>query len=149
MMSNGSRQQSGNCLRYCLLGFAIALTLSIFGPALYWKVNKGTKLGQYHKSSCSPCLANLSTEVTLVMKIHIDCGKSDPDLQNEMEKQYAELLMEELKLQEVVAQEQIRHMNATYREARRVASQYQREAEKCTIAIETCEEARERAEALI
>ncbi|KAL2936659.1 Exocyst complex component 3 [Bienertia sinuspersici] len=133
MMSNGSRQQSGNCLRYCLLGFAIALTLSIFGPALYWKVNKGTKLGQYHKSSCSPCLANLSTE----------------DLQNEMEKQYAELLMEELKLQEVVAQEQIRHMNATYREARRVASQYQREAEKCTIAIETCEEARERAEALI
>ncbi|KMT01068.1 hypothetical protein BVRB_9g223230 [Beta vulgaris subsp. vulgaris] len=155
MMPNGSRQ-SGICLRYCLCGFAIALILSIFGPALYWKVKKGTKLGYHTSTSCPPCicdcppplsilkiapgLANLSTE---------DCGKSDPDLQNEMEKQYAELLMEELKLQEVVAQEHIRHMNATYREARRVASQYQREAEKCTIAIETCEEAREHAEALI
>lgn len=87
--------------------------------------------------------------IFLINSLCIDCGKSDPDLQNEMEKQYAELLMEELKLQEVVAQEHIRHMNATYREARRVASQYQREAEKCTIAIETCEEAREHAEALI
>lgn len=66
-----------------------------------------------------------------------------------MEKQYGELVIEELKLQEIVGEEQIRHMNATYREARRVASQYQREAEKCTFAIETCEDAREIAEALI
>ena len=66
-----------------------------------------------------------------------------------MEKQYGELLIEELKLQEIVGEEQIRHINATYREARRVASQSQREAEKCTFAIETCEDAREIAEALI
>jgi len=78
-----------------------------------------------------------------------DCGRGDPELQEEMQKQYAELLIEELKLQEIVGGEQMRHMNATYREARRVASQYQREAEKCTVATETCEEAREHAEALL
>ncbi|XP_074288610.1 uncharacterized protein LOC141613768 [Silene latifolia] len=151
-----SRQSSGMCVRCCIMVVVFGLILYILGPTLHWKVNKGTMLGHDSAISCSPCicdcppplsilnigpgLANLSTE---------DCGKSDPELQNEMEKQYAELLLEELKLQEMVSEEQLRHMNATYREARRVASQYQREAEKCNVATETCEESRERAEALL
>ncbi|PPS08572.1 hypothetical protein GOBAR_AA12052 [Gossypium barbadense] len=72
---------------------------------------------------------------------------NDPDLKQEMEKQFLDLLTEELKLQETVAEEHSRHMNITFGEAKRVASQYQKEAEKCIAAIETCEEARERAEA--
>ncbi len=60
-----------------------------------------------------------------------------------------DLLTEELKLQEAVSTERVRHMNITFAEAKRVASQYQREAEKCNTATETCEEARERAEALL
>ncbi|PPR87241.1 hypothetical protein GOBAR_AA33443 [Gossypium barbadense] len=59
------------------------------------------------------------------------------------------LLTEELKLQEAVAEEHARHMNITFGEAKRVASQYQREAEKCIAATETCEGAREKAEALL
>lgn len=78
-----------------------------------------------------------------------DCGSNDPDLKREMEKQFVDLLAEELKLQEAVAEEHIRHMNITFAEAKRVASQYQREAEKCNSATEICEEARERAEALL
>uniref|UniRef100_A0A803MBZ5 Uncharacterized protein n=1 Tax=Chenopodium quinoa TaxID=63459 RepID=A0A803MBZ5_CHEQI len=136
------------CIEECLVEVELLEEVSIFGPALYWKVNKGTKLGHHTSSNCPPCICDCPPPLS-ILKIVPDCGKSDPELQQEMEKQYAELLMEELKLQEVVAQEHIRHMNATYREARRVASQYQREAEKCTIAIETCEEARENAEALI
>jgi hypothetical protein len=66
-----------------------------------------------------------------------------------MEKQFVDLLTEELKLQEAVSTERVRHMNITFAEAKRVASQYQREAEKCNTATETCEEARERAEALL
>jgi hypothetical protein len=66
-----------------------------------------------------------------------------------MEKQFVDLLTEELKLQEAVAAEHTRHMNITFAEAKRVAIQYQREAEKCNAATETCEEARERAEALL
>ena len=66
-----------------------------------------------------------------------------------MEKQFVDLLTEELKLQEAVADEHTRHMNVTLLEAKRVASQYQKEAEKCNAATEICESARERAEALL
>ena len=66
-----------------------------------------------------------------------------------MEKQFVDLLTEELKLQEAVAEEHNRHMNVTFAEAKRIASQYQKEAEKCNAATETCEGARERAEALL
>lgn len=66
-----------------------------------------------------------------------------------MEKQFVDLLSEELKLQKTVGEEHIRHMNITFGEARRVASQYQKEAEKCNTATETCEQAREQAEALM
>ena len=78
-----------------------------------------------------------------------DCGKDDPDLKEEMEKQFVDLLSEELKLQETVGEEHIHHMNITFGEARRLASQYQKEAEKCNAATEICEGARERAEALL
>ncbi|KAE8687883.1 hypothetical protein F3Y22_tig00111008pilonHSYRG00333 [Hibiscus syriacus] len=56
------------------------------------------------------------------------------------------LLTEELKLQEAVAEEHSHHMNITFGEAKMVASQYQKEVEKCIAATETCEEERERAE---
>lgn len=78
-----------------------------------------------------------------------DCGKDDPDLKEEMEKQFVDLLSEELRLQKAVGEEHSQHMNITLREARRLASQYQREAEKCNAATETCEGARERAESLL
>ncbi|KAL0798252.1 hypothetical protein Bca101_053426 [Brassica carinata] len=77
------------------------------------------------------------------------CGGDDPELKQEMEKQFVDLLTEELKLQEAVADEHSRHMNVTLAEAKRVASQYQKEAEKCNAATEICESARERAEALL
>jgi len=78
-----------------------------------------------------------------------DCGKNDPELSKEMEKQSVDLLTEELRLQEAVAEEHTHHMNVTLVEAKRLASQYQKEAEKCNAATETCEEARERAEAAL
>ena len=79
----------------------------------------------------------------------VDCGSNDPDLKQEMEKQFVDLLSEELKLQESVSEEHSRHMNGTFAEAKRIATQYEREAEKCNAATETCEGARERAEALL
>lgn len=74
-----------------------------------------------------------------------DCGKDDPELKEEMEKQFVDLLSEELKLQEVVDKEHVHHMNITFVEARRLASEYQKEAEKCIATTETCEVGRERA----
>ncbi|KAL5864726.1 hypothetical protein ACOSQ3_002240 [Xanthoceras sorbifolium] len=63
-----------------------------------------------------------------------------------MEKDIVALLSEELTLQKRVANESLEHTNALIMSARKTSSQYQREAEKCNAAMETCEEARERAE---
>ena len=60
-----------------------------------------------------------------------------------------DLLTEELKLQEAVSEEHTRHMNLTLAGAKRVASQYQREADKCNTATETCEQAREQSQAML
>lgn len=62
-----------------------------------------------------------------------------------MEKQFVDLLSEELKLQEAVDKEHAHHMNITFVEARRLATEYQKEAEKCIATTETCEVGRERA----
>ncbi|XVF89243.1 hypothetical protein PTKIN_Ptkin19aG0114400 [Pterospermum kingtungense] len=140
-------RRSGTCLRLCLVIFAVVSALGVCGPALYWRFKKTLRLGD-SKSSCPPCICDCPPPLSL-LKIAPDCGSNDPDLKQEMEKQFVDLLTEELKLQEAVAEEHARHMNITFGEAKRVASQYQREAEKCIAATETCEEARERAEALL
>ncbi|CAI9760585.1 unnamed protein product [Fraxinus pennsylvanica] len=148
-------RRSATCLRCCLVIFAVVSALCVSGPALYWKFKKGLKLKGI-SSSCPPCLCDCPTPQTLfqiapgLANLSVtDCGKDDPDLKEEMEKQYVDLLSEELKLQETVGKEHSQHMNITFGEARRLASQYQREAEKCNAATETCESARERAQALL
>ncbi|CAK9168823.1 unnamed protein product [Ilex paraguariensis] len=140
-------RRSGTCLRCCLVVFAVVSALCVSGPALYWKFKKGLRL-RATSLSCSPCICDCPPPLSL-LKIAPDCGKDDPDLKKEMEKQFVDLLSEELKLQEMVSEEHVHHMNITFGEARRLASQYQREAEKCNTATETCEAARERAEALL
>ncbi|XP_073067005.1 uncharacterized protein [Primulina eburnea] len=147
-------RRSGACLRCCLVIFAVVSALCVSGPALYFKFNKGLKLKA--SSACPPCICNCAPPQSLLQiapglaNLSVtDCGKDDPDLKEEMEKQFVDLLSEELKLQETVDEESSRHMNITFGEARRLASQYQREAEKCNIATETCEGARERAVVLL
>ncbi|GLT85379.1 hypothetical protein SLE2022_035700 [Rubroshorea leprosula] len=148
-------RRSGACLRCCLVIFAVVSALAVCGPAFYWRFRKGMRLGG-SKSSCPPCVCNCPPPLSLLKIVPglanlsvTDCGGNDPDLKEEMEKQFVDLLTEELKLQEAVSEEHARHMNITFAEAKRVASQYQREAEKCNAATETCEEARERAEAFL
>ncbi|PON52369.1 hypothetical protein PanWU01x14_209630 [Parasponia andersonii] len=140
-------RRSGTCLRCCLVVFAVVSALAVCGPALYWRFKKGIRLGD-HKNSCASCVCDCPPPLSL-LKIAPDCGSNDPDLKQEMEKQFVDLLTEELKLQEAVAQEHNRHMNVTFAEAKRIATQYQKEAEKCNAATETCEGAREHAEALL
>ncbi|KAJ8767844.1 hypothetical protein K2173_020784 [Erythroxylum novogranatense] len=150
-------RRSASCLRCCLVIFAVVSALGVCGPALYWRFKKS--FGFSHSkasSSCPPCICDCPPPLSLLQiapglaNLSVtDCGNNDPDLKNEMEKQFVDLLTEELKLQEAVTEEHARHMNVTLVEAKRVASQYQKEAEKCIAATETCEEARERAEALL
>jgi hypothetical protein len=65
----------------------------------------------------------------------------------EMTKDQLTMLSEELKLQKIVANETLEHTKRLVTNARNTFSHYKAEAEKCNIGMETCEEARERAEA--
>ncbi|XP_047317710.1 uncharacterized protein LOC124921138 [Impatiens glandulifera] len=148
-------RRSGACLRCCLVVFAVVSALCVSGPALYWKFKKNMKLG-VASPSCSPCICDCPPPLSL-LKIApglanlsvVDCGGEDPEAKEEMGKQFVELLSEELKLQEAVREENSRHMNITLVEAKMAAMLYQKEAEKCNVATETCEQARERSEALL
>ncbi|KAJ8437141.1 hypothetical protein Cgig2_016884 [Carnegiea gigantea] len=158
--SAASRRPASACVRCCLVMFAVTSALCVSGPALYWKFNKG--FNHQHRrlspssSACPPCTCDCPPPPSLLQiapglaNLSVaDCGGADPDLKKEMEKQFVDLLTEELKLQEGVAAEHAQHMNTTLTEARRVAALYQREADKCIAATETCEGARERSEALL
>ena len=78
-----------------------------------------------------------------------DCEKADPLLKEDLDKTSVELLSEELKLQESVAEETQRHAESALLDAKKLSSQYQKEAEKCNAGMETCEEAREKSEAAL
>ncbi|XP_027338542.1 uncharacterized protein LOC113852461 [Abrus precatorius] len=157
-MSRG-RSDSGGWWRWCLVVFAVISALVVCGPALYWRFKNSITFPNSHsnsKLSCPPCLCHCPPPLSLfhlapgLANLSVsDCGGNDPELKEEMEKQFVDLLTEELKLQESVTEATTRHMNITLAEAKRVASQYQREADKCIYATETCEQARERAEAIL
>lgn len=60
-----------------------------------------------------------------------------------------ELLTEELKLRETEALDSQQRADMALLEAKKLTSQYQKEADKCNSGMETCEEAREKAEAAL
>ncbi|WCJ43230.1 hypothetical protein M5689_023986 [Euphorbia peplus] len=90
---------------------------------------------------------SLSLPLGLVNSSYTDCGNSDPEISREMEKDIVALLSEEIALHRRVANESLEHTKALVTDARRSSMHYQKEAEKCNSQTETCEEARERAEA--
>ncbi|XP_058738590.1 uncharacterized protein LOC131610617 [Vicia villosa] len=85
---------------------------------------------------CDHCYCS-STEYPL------ECGKHDPAINEDT----LTMLSEELKLQKIVANETLEHTRRLVMNARNTFSHYTKEAEKCNIGMETCEEAREKAEA--
>ena len=82
-------------------------------------------------------------------KVNLDCAKADPSMKEELERYSTDLLSEELKLQATVADGSQQRADASLLEVKKLSSQYQKEAEKCNFGMETCEEAREKAEAFI
>ncbi|THG14416.1 hypothetical protein TEA_021241 [Camellia sinensis var. sinensis] len=78
-----------------------------------------------------------------------NCGKNDPDMNEEMEKDTITSLSEELSLQKNVTDDNLERTEALIMSTKRASSHYQKEAEKCNAGMETCEEAREKAEAAL
>ncbi|XP_028068912.1 uncharacterized protein LOC114271496 [Camellia sinensis] len=81
--------------------------------------------------------------------MNLYCEKHDLEVSEDTEKNFAELLSEELKLRETEALESQQRADMALLEAKKITSQYQKEADKCNSGMETCEEAREKAEAVL
>lgn len=81
--------------------------------------------------------------------VFADCGKDDPEMSDEMKKDIVTLLSEEINLQRNVSIDSLDRTKALIIDAKKTSSHYQKEAEKCNTGMETCEEAREKAEAAL
>ncbi|KAF3784112.1 hypothetical protein EJ110_NYTH15559 [Nymphaea thermarum] len=152
MMTNhysSSRSSNQGVVRVTLILVGICLVSYVVGPPLYWRLVESFRPVS---GSCPPCECDCSTEAIFSLPLEVennslaDCGKHDADATEEMEKSLTDLLLEELKLQEIVALDRERHSQVATIEAKKLSAHYQKEAEKCNAGMETCEEARERAE---
>ncbi|OMO89251.1 hypothetical protein CCACVL1_07959 [Corchorus capsularis] len=132
----------------CLFGY-------IVGPPLYWHFMEGLAAVSHSSNTCPPCVCDCSSQPLLTIPEGLsnasfaDCAKHDPEVSEDTEKNFADLLTEELRLRETEALESQRRADMALLEAKKIASQYQKEADKCNSGMETCEEAREKAEAAL
>ncbi|KAI3976177.1 hypothetical protein MKX01_022099 [Papaver californicum] len=129
----------------CLIGY-------ILGPPLYWHLTEGL-IAISHSSStatiCPPCICDCTSQDSLqesLLSIPIDCVKHEVKVNRDMERNFTQLLTEELRLLEIEALENQQRSNMALQEAKKKASQYQKEADKCNSGMGTCEEAREKSE---
>ncbi|XP_073006411.1 uncharacterized protein [Typha latifolia] len=147
-MAMGSSSLSPRVVRAIVVVMGLGLAAYIVGPPLYWHVAEAL----LRSSACPPCSCDCSSQslLSLPQELNnlslIDCTKHDPEVSEEMDKNFTDLLAEELKLREEEAMEAQQHADVTVLEAKKLASQYQKEADKCNSGMNTCEEARERAE---
>ncbi|KAL1209579.1 hypothetical protein V5N11_004261 [Cardamine amara subsp. amara] len=129
----------------------------ILGPPLYWHFTEALAAVSHSSavsaSSCPKCyscdcssLPLLTIPNGLSNASFTDCAKHDPEVNEDTEKNYAELLTEELKMREAESLEKHKRADMGLLEAKKVTSSYQKEADKCNSGMETCEEAREKAE---
>lgn len=151
-MAGASPAINPRLLRLIPLIMGLGLAAYIIAPPLYWHIAEA--LGR-SSSSCPPCSCDCSSQPLLSLPEELsnvsftDCAKRDPEVSEDMEKNFTDLLAEELKLREAEAAEAQRHADVKLLEAKKLASQYQKEADKCSSGMDTCEEARERAEAAL
>ncbi|KAK7337822.1 hypothetical protein VNO77_18409 [Canavalia gladiata] len=130
--------------RWVLVWMTVCFLVFTVGPPSRWRLKE---------TQCPPCDCYCSSPeyplypLGLVNGSITDCGKNDPVMNEEMNKDLLTMLSEELNLQKIVANETLEHTKRLVMDARKTFSHYQKEAEKCNVGMETCEEARERAEA--
>ncbi|GAB2298910.1 hypothetical protein Dimus_032987 [Dionaea muscipula] len=142
-------------LGMCVIGY-------IAGPPLYWhSVELLAALGRRHSSSssCPPCLCDCSTYPFLTLPEGLnfsfaECMRQDEETSRSEEGaeklvEYKELVADELRQKEAETLERQRVGDIALLEAKKAASQYQKEADKCNSGMETCEDAREKAEATL
>ncbi|KAJ7546406.1 hypothetical protein O6H91_08G039000 [Diphasiastrum complanatum] len=123
--------------------FALGLGVYLVGPPLYWEIVQGGSSAQV-LSPCPPCVCDCST-LDLANEATAGCVTISKET-NDSEQKKTELIVEEIKLQKYVFEESQQTADLALLEVKKLSSQYQKEAEKCNIGIQTSEDAREKAE---
>ncbi|KAK1401580.1 Mast/stem cell growth factor receptor Kit like [Heracleum sosnowskyi] len=117
-------------LAFCLVGYSVR-------RQLFWHLSG--------RASCPWCECDCSSKA--ILPLPVDCAKDNPEMNQEMTKDIITLLTEEISLHKSVSGDNLAHTKELVMDARKTSLQYQKEAEKCNTGMETCEEAREKAEA--
>ncbi|EOA38587.1 hypothetical protein CARUB_v10010412mg [Capsella rubella] len=128
-----------------LLGLSMAGY--ILGPPLYWHLTEALAAVSQSSaaSSCPSCPCNCPPYPAITIPKELS-NASFAEVNEDTEKNYAELLTEELKMREAESLEKHKRADMGLLEAKKVTSSYQKDADKCNSGMETCEEAREKAE---
>lgn len=143
-------QQLASLVKSVAVLLACGLMLYLLSPPAYWKLAKGAAHSRFSRD-CSTCICDCLVELESMLlpgygnSLLSDCI----NLREDADPRSVDVLLEELKLQETTAEESQRRADTALLDAKKVASQYQKEAEKCSSGMETCEEARERSEAAL
>jgi hypothetical protein len=130
-----------------LLGLGLAAY--IVGPPLYWHAAEALAAA----GACPAC--DCDCDARPLLDLPEDCAKQFKGVKSrasgeETEKSFTEQLIEELRQREEEATQAQQQADVKLLETKKLASQYQKEADKCSSGMDTCEEAREKsAEALI
>ncbi|KAI4384957.1 hypothetical protein MLD38_003039 [Melastoma candidum] len=149
-------------LKVGLVTIAMCIGCYILGPPLYWHLKEAvaatassSSAASFLPSACPACDCDCSALPSLVFPpgfgngSFLDCSKNASEMGAETEKNFAGLLSEELRHRETEALEIHRRADAALLEAKKLTSQYQKEADKCNSGMETCEETREKSEAAL
>ncbi|KAL8136846.1 hypothetical protein V2J09_002847 [Rumex salicifolius] len=115
----------------------------IAGPPLYWHLLG--LIADVNRFSCPPCTCDCSSFP--LFSLPQDCMKpDDEDSGEESQRSNASILIEKLRMKESEAVESQHRAETALLEAKKLTSQFQKDADKCTSGMETCEEAKEKAE---
>ena len=106
-----SHQTSNLCspgaLRVIMMLLGMSLPVYILGPPLYWQLAEGLASVR-HAAACPPSICDCTVESLATISpalgntSFVEFGNHDPNVNEGMENNYADLLVEELKLQDIV-----------------------------------------------
>ncbi|KAL1186958.1 hypothetical protein V6Z11_A01G214700 [Gossypium hirsutum] len=136
----------------CLLG--LCLFGYIVGPPLYWHFMEGLVAFSHISNTCPPYLCDCSSQPLLTIpKAYkygqaIDLYTQTIELNSQNAVYWANRSLAHTKLEEYgsAIQDATKAIEVDPKYLKKLASQYQKEAEKCNSGMETCEEVREKAE---
>ncbi|CAN4083748.1 unnamed protein product [Withania somnifera] len=143
MNKHGRSRWSGKKVMFGVLIMGLCIVAFVAGPPLYWHLSESISSSTYY--SCPSCPCDCSNDQPL-HSFPLVCMEHDLGVSEEEERNFTALLTEELKQMESETVGNQRRADMALLEAKKMVSQYQKEADKCTSGMGTCEEAREKAE---